>query len=333
MNISLRRKLGNMLSVIFGLLVFGTIGFHALEGWSWVDSFYTTVVTLGTVGYGDFTPQTLEGKLFAVLVIVVGLFIISYTAVELTAFVFEGHLNRMLRLRKVDNMIKKVTGHYIVCGAGKTGKHIVAELVKNKVPFVVIDRDVERLDDPEIHKHPHITGDATDDAVLERAGIRKAKALAAALETDEANLFLLLTAKNLNHDLRIVTKVVNDAAKPKLLRAGASAVVAPNFIGGLRLASEMLRPNVVSFLDIMLRQSEGYRFEEATVTPGSASAGKTLRHLDLFGKFGINPVAIREGGKTFHYNPSPDHKLKPGDTLVVIAEPDKLAKLRKYVAA
>lgn len=330
---NLRRKLAALLAVIGSLLAFGTLGFHFLEGWGWLDSLYTTVVTLGTVGFGDFTPKDPMGKVFMIFLILFGLGVISYTVVELTAFVVEGHLNRMLRLRRVDNMIKKVSGHYIVCGAGKTGKHIVAELVKNKVPFVVIDRDVERLDDPEIHKHPHITGDATDDAVLERAGIKKAKALAAALETDEANLFLLLTAKNLNHDLRIVTKVVNDAAKPKLLRAGAAAVVAPNFIGGLRLASEMLRPNVVSFLDIMLRHSEGYRFEEATIKEGSPAGGKTLRHLDLFGKFGINPVAIRDGGKTFHYNPHPDHKLKVGDTLVVIAEPDKLAKLRKFVAA
>jgi len=333
LQINLRRKLFLLVSLIGGLIGLGTLGFHYFEGWGWLDSIYATIITLGTVGYGDFVPHDPFGKVFAIGLVVFGLGTISYTLLELTAFVVEGNLNQLLRARKVDNMIKKVTGHYIVCGAGKTGKHIVAELVKNKVPFVVIDRDVEKLDDPEIHKHPHITGDATDDAVLERAGVRKAKALAAALETDEANLFLLLTAKNLNHDLRIVTKVVNDAAMPKLLRAGASAVVAPNFIGGLRLASEMLRPNVVSFLDIMLRHSEGYRFEEATITPGSTAAGKSLKHLDLFAKFGINPVAIREGGKAFHYNPNPDHKLKIGDTLVVIAEPDKLAKLRKYVAA
>jgi voltage-gated potassium channel len=326
-----RRKIELLVVVILSLLGMGTVGFHTLEGWDWLDSLYTTVVTLFTVGYGDFTPQTVEGKLFTMGLILGGLGVISYAAVELTAFVVEGHLNRILRLRKVDNMVKKVSGHYIVCGLGKTGRHIVNELVKNKVPFVVIDRDVEKMDDPEIHKHPHITGDASDDGILERAGIKKAKALAAALETDEANLFLILTAKNLNPDLRIVTKVVNEPARPKLMRAGANAVVAPNFIGGLRIASEMLRPNVVSFLDVMLRNSEGYRFEEAQVGP--AANGKTLASLGLFDKYGINPVAIREGGKTFHYNPSPSHRLKTGDTLVMIAEPDKLGKLRKFLIA
>jgi voltage-gated potassium channel len=328
---TLRKRIRSLLLTILGLLGMGTVGFHVTEDWGWLDSFYTTVVTLFTVGYGDFTPVTTPGKLFAVVLIVGGLSVMSYTAVELTAFVVEGHLNRLLRQRRVDTMIKQVSGHYIVCGAGKTGKHIVGELVKNKVPFVIIDRDAERLDDPEIAHHPHLCGDATDDAVLNRAGIKKAKALAAALETDEANLFLLLTAKNLNHELRVVTKVVNDPARPKLIRAGADAVVAPNAIGGLRLASEMLRPNVVSFLDIMLRHSGNYRFEETTVGPGSS--GKTLHQLDLFGKFGINPVAIRDGGKEFHYNPAPSHRLKLGDTLVLIAEPAKLAKLRKVVSA
>jgi voltage-gated potassium channel len=329
----LRNKLYSLIAAIFSLISVGTIGLHNLEGWGWLDSLYATVITLGTVGYGDFVPKHAEGKVFVMCLVIVGLLVISYSAVELTAFVVEGHLNRMLRLRKVDNMVKKVSGHYIVCGAGKTGMHVISELVKNKVPFVVIDRDVEKMDNPEIHKHPHITGDASDDAVLERAGIRKAKALAATLETDEANLFLLLTAKNLNPKLRIVTKVVSDAARNKLLRAGADAVVAPNFIGGLRMASEMLRPNVVSFLDIMLRQSQGYRFEEASISPGGPAAGKHLEDLDLYKRFGVNPVAIREGGKEFVYNPSPQHKLKGGDTLVVIAEPEKVKKLRRYLAA
>ena len=328
---TLRKKIRNLLFTIVGLLLGGGLGFHTLEGWGWIDSFYTTVVTLFTVGYGDFVPETTAGKLFAMGLILIGLSVMSYTAVELTAFVVEGHLNRLLRQRRVDKMIKNVSGHYIVCGAGKTGKHIVGELVKNKVPFVVIDRNAERLEDPEIAPHPHLCGDATDDAILHRAGIQKAKALAAALETDEANLFLLLTAKNLNHELRVVTKVVNDPARPKLVRAGADAVVAPNAIGGLRLASEMLRPNVVSFLDIMLRHSGGYRFEEATVGP--IASGHTLHSLGLWDKFGIHPVAIRDGGKEFHYNPAPGHRLKQGDTLVLIAEPAKLAKLRKAVSA
>jgi voltage-gated potassium channel len=329
----LRNKLSAMLIGIVALITVSATGLHVIEGWGWLDSFYATVITMGTVGYGDFVPKDPAGKLFVMGFFIIGALTISYSAGEFISFVVEGHLNRMLRLRRVDNMVKKVSGHYIVCGAGKTGRHIISELVKNKVPFIVIDRDVEKMDDPEIHTHPHITGDATDDAILERAGIKKAKALAACLETDEANLFLILTAKNLNHGLRIVTKVVNDPARPKLQRAGADAVVAPNFIGGLRMASEMLRPNVVSFLDIMLRQSAGYRFEEAAIGPKSPAAGSHLEDLELYRRFAVSPVAIREGGKDFHYNPSPKHKLKAGDTLVFIAEPEKLQKLRKYLAA
>jgi len=295
----LRKKLGTIFAMLATLLATGATGFHFLEGWAWPNALYATVVTLSTVGYGDFVPVTAAGRWFTMGLIVVGLGVFSYALVELTAIVVAGHLNRLLRVRRVDQMIKKVSGHYIVCGAGRTGKHIVDELIKNKVPFVLIDRDEARLD-AKLLEHPHLIGDATDDAILERAGVRKAKALATTLETDEANLFLILTAKNLNPSLRVVTKVVNDPARPKLLRAGADAVVAPNAIGGLRLASEMLRPNVVSFLDIMLRHSEGYRFEEATVTAASPAAGKTLHSLDFYGRFGIQPVAIRESGKSFH---------------------------------
>lgn len=330
---SLRRKLALLFTILATLMASGTVGLHLLEGWGWFDSLWATVVTLSTVGYGDFVPHSAPGKTFTMGLIVVGLGVFSYTLVELTSLVVGGHLNRYLRLRKVDQMVKKVSGHFIVCGAGRTGQHVIGELVKNKVPFVIIERSEERLEALKLTAHPHIAGDATDDAVLERAGITKAKALASCLETDEANLFLILTAKNLNPKLRVATKVVNDGARAKLLKAGADAAVAPNAIGGLRLASEMLRPHVVSFLDIMLRHSEGYRFEEATVGANSPAAGKTLKNLDLYERFGIQPVAIREGGKTFHYNPSPAHTLKAGDTLVVIAEPSKLAKLRKFVAS
>jgi voltage-gated potassium channel len=328
---NLRNKFQTLLSILLGLTVLGTVGFHFIEGWRWLDSLYATIVTLGTVGYGDFHPTDDIGKVFAIVMIIVGLGVISYTVLELTAFVVEGHLNKLLRLRRVDNMIKKVQGHYIVCGVGRTGRHIVGELIKNRVPFVVIDKDVEKLDLPEIHSHPHITGDATDDAVLLRAGIKKAKGLAAALETDELNLFLMLSAKNLNHDVRCVSRLVNESAREKMKRAGADAVVAPNAIGGLRLASEMLRPNVVSFLDIMIRGSKGVRFEEAEIPKGSPAAGHSLESLHLQKRFGINPIAVRDGGKDFHYNPSPSMHLKAGDTLVVIAEPERLQKLRKFL--
>jgi voltage-gated potassium channel len=330
---NLRKKLQTLISMLVGVTALGTFGFHNIEGWGWLDSVYATIVTLSTVGFGDFAPESRAGKVFTIFLIVIGLGMISYAVVELTAFVVEGHLNKLLRMRKVDTMIKKVQGHYIVCGAGRTGKHIIRELIKNKAPFVVIDKEAENLDMPEIHAHPHITGDATDDATLIRAGIKKAKGVAAALETDELNLFLMLTAKNLNPNVRCVSKLVNESARVKMSRAGADAVVAPNAIGGLRLASEMLRPNVVSFLDIMIRGSKDVRFEEAPIPEGSAAAGRTLESLQLHRHFGINPIAIRDGGKDFHYNPAPTHKVKSGDTLVVIAEPDRLSKLKKYLAA
>ncbi len=327
------RKIAILLSVLVVLTAIGATGFHYLEGWAWLDSFYATVITLGTIGYGDFVPKTPEGRLFTMGLVLSGLGAISYTLLELTDFVVEGHLQRFLRKRRTDSQLKKLKGHFIVCGAGRTGEPLAAELLKNKVPFVTIDRDPAKLEREPFNLQPTLVGDASDDALLLRAGIAKAAGLAAALETDEVNLFLVLTAKNLNPKVRCVTKLVNESSRPKLLRAGADALVAPNFIGGLRMASELVRPNVVSFLDVMLRQSKGVRFEEAPVPAGSPAVGKTLGALDLQGSLGLSPVAVREGGKDFVYNPGPQQRLKAGDTLVVIAEPEKLAKLRKLLGA
>lgn len=327
------RKIVLLLSVLVVLTGIGATGFHYLEGWAWLDSFYATVITLGTIGYGDFVPKTPEGRLFTMGLVLSGLGAISYTLLELTDFVVEGHLQRFLRKRRTDSQLKKLKGHFIVCGAGRTGEPLAAELLKNKVAFVTIDRDPAKLDRAPFNAQPCLVGDASDDALLLRAGIDKAAGLAAALETDEVNLFLVLTAKNLNPKIRCVTKLVHEASRPKLLRAGADALVAPNFIGGLRMASELVRPNVVSFLDVMLRQSKGVRFEEAPVAAGGRAAGRTLGDLDLPGSLGLTPVAVRDGGKDFIYNPGPQQKLKAGDTLVVIAEPEKIAKLRRLLGA
>jgi voltage-gated potassium channel len=327
----IRRKIVLLLLVVCLLLTLGTAGFHKLEGWGLLDSFYTTVITLATVGYGDFTPRTDMGKFFTLGLVLLGFSVISYSVVELTAFVVEGHLRKLLRIRRVDNMIKKMKNHFIVCGAGKTGLHVVEELVKNQVPFVVIDKNPAIFDNPPLSDYAHLIGDSTDDETLRRAGIGKAKALAASLDTDELNLFLVLTAKNLNHGLRCVTKCVHDNSRSKLVRAGADAVVAPNMIGGLRMASELVRPNVVSFLDIMLRESKGHRVEEATVGPDSEFVGKSLGSIKLMERVGLLPIAVREGGKHFIYNPPETYHLKAHDTLVIISEPEKLKKLRQLL--
>ena len=249
---NLRKKISTLLSLLLALALSGTLGFHTLEGWNWLDSAYATVITLGTVGYGDFHPVTVMGKIFVMGLVIFGLGVISYALVELTAFVVEGHLNKILRLRKVDNMIKKVQGHFIVCGAGRTGQAHHRGRADQEQGALRGHRPGRRRSWTSPRSIPTPTSPVTPPTTpsWSRAGIRKAKALAATLETDELNLFLMLTAKNLNPILRCVSPLVNESARTKMGRAGADAVVAPNAIGGLRLASEMLRPNVVSFLDI-----------------------------------------------------------------------------------
>jgi voltage-gated potassium channel len=328
-------KIGNKFFMFIGLLsgifALGTFGFHYLEGWELFDSLYATVITMATVGYGDFAPVTHSGRAFAILLILVGLGVLSYSALEITSFIVEGHFNRYLMKRRVDQLVKNMKGHFIVCGFGRTGHHIVEELLKNKAPMVVIEKDAAMLDTPLLRKIPHVIGDATNDDVLHQAGIKTAVGLAATLQTDEMNLFLVLSAKTLNPRLRCVAKALYDSSQKKMKMAGADSVILPNFIGGMRIASELLRPNIVSFLDTMLRNTTNVRVEEASIPEKSSADGKTLKELGLYEKFGLNCVAIREKGEAFHYNPAPGHKVHAGDTIVVFADPDRLKRLRDFL--
>lgn len=229
----------------------------------------------------------------------------------------------------------KLERHVIVCGAGRTGGHVVAEMVATRTPCVVIDADPERLV-PIRERHGEqvvcITGDATEDATLTEAGIARAAGVVAALTDDRDNLYVTLSARSANPRLRIIAKCVDGGAEAKLRRAGADRVVAPNAIGGMRLASEILRPNVAEFLDLMLRDPEHVmRIEEATVAPGSRVAGRSIGAVGLRKLCDVLVVAARMPGGCFTFNPGAELVLEPGLTLIVLGERDEVQKLRAAV--
>lgn len=331
----LRWRLIRIALMMLIVMVGGTVGYKLIGGpdASWLDCLYMTVITVLTVGYAEVVPgvETPIGRIFTIVLIVGGVAVLGYGLSTVTAVIVEGELLDILERRRMDREIARLNNHYIVCGAGRTGEHIIDELVKTQRPTVVVDVDEERLRYiNEIYKVPYVVGDATDEGVLIRAGIERARGLLTALSTDPDNLYVVITARGLNPDIRIVSRAVEPAAYEKLKRAGADAVVDPNHIGGLRMASEMIRPTVVSFLDVMLRDlEETYRIEEVTVQPGSEIAGKRLSDLRLPERTGALVLACKRGDADFQYQPPADTMVEPGTTLVVLGSVESMKKLRE----
>ncbi len=328
-------------AVVFGFtFLVGGVGYSVIGGgrWSLAECFYMTIVTLSTVGFSETLPgmdQSTAARAWTVLLILLGSGTLLYFASTLTAFLVEGDLQGALRRQRMTRLLDSVHDHIIVCGAGATGSHVVSELLATHTPFVVVDKDPERLERLADEAGPtflFVRGDAADDHTLEEAGIRRASGLVAALTEDRDNVFVCVTARALNESLRIVAKGVNQENVQKLRRAGADEVVAPAFIGGLRLASVMLRPTVVSFLDTMIRDRNfPRRIEEITVPATSSLVGSTLGATNFRQVSDALVIAVRDDAGEHHYNPGPDTVLEAGSTLIVMVRTDHLQQLRRIV--
>lgn len=333
MDNSTRRLVTAILFLVLSLIL-GVVGYQVVEGWNFSDSLYMTVITLATVGYGETNPLTPAGRIFTMLLIMIGVGALTYGLTAATAFVVEGTLTDMIGRRRMEAEIHKLNDHIILCGLGETGRHIAEEFLKIQVPFIAIDKDGDRVKQMEkIGRFLRIEGDATADEVLLRARIKEARGLVAALPQDRDNVFVILTARELNSHLRIVSQVIEEESRVKLLKAGADETVSTNFIGGLRMASVMIRPTVVSFLDKMLRASgDDVRVAEAKIPSGSRLAGNTLSEAGIYERTGLTVIAIAQGEK-YELNPGPDMRLREGDGLIVCCSVEQLKKLNDLVAA
>src|SRR3990167_1281965 len=336
MGLVARIKVGLLLLV--GVVLTGIIGYKVLGGkeWSILDSIYMTVITLSTVGFEEVVDisHNPPAKVFTILLILFGMGTLMFVISSITAFIVEGELTNIIGRRRMDKEIMELKDHFIVCGAGETGFHVLEELVKTGRKFVLIEPDPERIKKVQsLGKVCFIEGDATDESVLLQAGISRARGLVTTLPTDRDNLFVTMTSRELNPNLRIVAKEISIKSAQKLFKAGANAVVSPNFIGGLRLVSELIRPTVVSFLDRMLRDEGGsMRIEEVTIGANSRLINKDLVQAEIPKKTGALIMAIKEQHKKdFIYNPKPSTSLKKGDILVVLADADMLEKLQPLI--
>jgi voltage-gated potassium channel len=326
MGLRVLQRTAGLIAVVFAL---GVSGYLILSGpeYGLLDAIYMTVITLTTVGYGEAIDLSGNpmGRAFTIVVLVVGVGSVLYLFSSLTAFIVEGHLAVLLRGRRMNKKISNLNGHYIVCGAGATGEHIVRELAATRRPFVAVDWDEARLRHLEEDlkmEFPSVAGDATDDDTLRAAGIEHAAGLAACIAADKDNLIVTVSARLLNADLRIVCRCIDDRVGTKIRQAGADAIVSPNTIGGLRIVSELVRPTAVSFLDIMLRDKhEGLRVEDLRITETSALAGTTMGELRQRGLPDVLIVALRRQDGSWVFNPGDEACLSPGTSLIFMAGP------------
>jgi voltage-gated potassium channel len=333
-----RRRLAAAGGALVLVTLFGALGFWLLGhgDWSFEDCAYMVLITITSVGYREVLPiaDVEYGRIFNMLVVVCGMGVSFYFLSSLTAFIIEGDLREALWRRKMHKRLLGLRDHFILCGAGRTGSYVTDELLRAGCDLVIVELDgkcLERLSKKHGETFIAIEGDATDDQILKEAGIEHAQGLVTALEHDQDNLFVALSARELNHELRIVSRANVDHVAPKLRQAGADAVVSPCNIGGRRMAHELLRPNVVGFLDFMSRDRESQlEIEEVEVLEGSPLVGLKLAKSRIREVSNALVLSVVNGGD-HTYNPGPEFLFDSGMTLIVLGEGPEVERLRRYV--
>lgn len=335
---ALLQQLGFPVLLLLVVFIFGTLGFFILGGgkWSLFNCAYMTSITLTTVGYGEILEDFgRNGRLFAMILMWSGMGVALYAVSTITGFVIERKFSRILRERKMEKSIAALSDHFIVCGGGNTAVNVLRELITSKRPCVCIELKPERIEwiASQFQGLYYIQGDATEEDVLLRAGIERASGVLAVLDEDGHNLLITVQARYINPEIKIVVRCHENNLADKFYRAGANYIVNPSFIGGMRMASEMIRPHAVSFLDRMLRGNDAIRVEEVTIGEGSRWIGHSLREIDIQRRTGLIAVSLkRPEDPEFTYNPSQDEVLTPQSVIVVIGNPEQVSNLRRFCA-
>jgi voltage-gated potassium channel len=323
-------RLRRIVVTIIAIILVGTAGYKLIGGsqTSLLDALYMTAITITTVGYQDVVGAgtTTAGKVFSTIYLFISVGTIFYLFTALAAYMVEGEVRKAFRRRNMEKRVERMRGHYVVCGIGMVGLYIVHELYETKRPQIVIDTDALKFDLLKMRNMdvPFLLGDATENEHLEKAMIREAKGLFATTNSDNDNIVIALTAKQLNPSLRVVCRCNDTKNTDKIKRAGADTVVALNYIGGLRMAAEMIRPHATDFLESMLRDKEHpLRVEEARVPGESPYVGKRIEELQLENMGNLLLLAIRKGEREWIYNPSPSVVLERDMRLIVLATPEE----------
>ncbi|MCB1952857.1 MAG: potassium channel protein [Zoogloeaceae bacterium] len=314
------------------LLLIGTVGFLVIggESTSWSDAVYMTLITLSTVGYNEVVPIVGEwDRMFTGVISLIGFGAVTFMFTTLSVFFLEGDLDVTLRRRRMEKKISKLKAHYLICGFGRVGRNIAEELDATHRSYVAIDMDEERLMAARERQSDllYLVGDASDDDIVLAADIKNAAGVFAVTDDDSRNMMIALTAKQLNPSVRVVARCMEVRNSLKLRKAGADVVISPDFTGGLRIASAMLRPGALRLMDDMLRSDAVHRLEDIALPAGFAST--TVRELDLAG-FDVVLLGVRDHGR-FDFNPGPDAVLSAGDVLVVMCAPEARKALERAI--
>jgi voltage-gated potassium channel len=339
---NIRRRLLYAILALASMTAVAVIGYQVLApGASLLDSLYMAVITLAGVGYGEIisTHGNAPLRLFNMFVVSVGVMITVYVFSVVTAFLVEGEIRNLFWRRTMQKRIRELKDHFIVCGLGDTGRYAVEELHKTSTPFLVIEGHEESITRFKEHESGaykevlHVIGDATEEAVLDAAGLERAKCVIAAVASDKDNLLITVMVRQKNPNVRIVARCADVKFADRMLKAGANTTVSPNAIGGLRLASEALRPHVTNFLDLMLREkSRTLRIDQIEIPARSPWAGRSLHDIHFHANFHLMPLAVKstmnEGQNDFLVNPPETLTLQPGTVVIVMGDVSEIRRAR-----
>jgi len=321
-------RIKSLLFILIAIIVIGTVGFWAIEDWSILDSLYMTIITLTTIGFREVEPLDAYGKIFTILLVIFGIASVGYALRTIGQLILDGQLRKLIGSRKMEKQIKKLKDHYIVCGFGRVGGAVCGELIRNNIPFVVIERSPKAVELLEKNSFIFVKGDCANDENLKAAGIDRAKGLINTVADEADAVYITLSARTINPNLFIMARADSQSVHNKLLRAGATRVISPHIAAGVRMAQATLKPAVVDFMSLAANgASEGIKIEELVIKDNSKLAGTTLKDSGIRSELGITVIGVQKKGHDIYYSPPPDLYIDEGDTLIIVGASSQMDKL------
>jgi voltage-gated potassium channel len=325
-----RTKIYTAITLLVVLLLVGVVGFKMMKDYTWIDALYMTVITITTVGYGEVHPLDPTAKIFTVFLILASVVIVGYALTVITEYILSKNDLEELKQKKMQKKIDALTNHIIICGYGRNGKQAATKLIAYKKPFVVIEKDKEIMDKYESELVPFILGNANEDEILNQAGIERASTLISALPNDADNLFVVLSARQINKKMNIISRASQETSYKKLKLAGANNVILPDKIGGDHMASLVVVPDLIEFIDnLSIVGKSNINIEEIAVDKlyNTNNSIQTLRDLDLRRKSGCTVIGYKDAKGDYIVNPEADQKLEVNSKVIVIGRPEQIIEL------